>query len=96
MGLRDTLTALYQGQADELLLSASSREIRCDEEEFEGTPAEDAPHDQIDMRGREPHLVAADLLVARARMTGARVIFVEDPALLADVGGTGALLRYRF
>ena len=58
--------------------------------------AEDAPPAQIDMRGREPHLVAADLLVARARLTGARVIFVEDPALLADVGGTGALLRYRF
>ncbi len=96
VGLRDTLTALYQGQVDELLLSASAREIRCDEEEFEGTPAEDAPHDQLDMRGHEPHMVAADLLVARARITGARVTFIEDPALLADVGGTGALLRYRF
>ena len=96
VGLRDTLTALYQGQVDELLLSASAREIRCNEEEVEGTPAEDAPHDQTDMRGREPHMVAADLLVARARITGARVTFIEDPALLADVGGTGALLRYRF
>jgi peptide subunit release factor 1 (eRF1) len=40
-------------------------------------------------------MVAADLLVTRARRTGARVTFIEDPALLAPVGGVGALLRYR-
>ena len=44
---------------------------------------------------RDPHLLAADLIVAHARQTGARVTFVEDAALLADVGGVGALLRYR-
>ena len=37
----------------------------------------------------------ADELVARARQTDARVTFVEDPALLADVGGVAAVLRYR-
>jgi len=37
----------------------------------------------------------ADALVARARQTGARVTFVEDPALLAEAGGVGALLRFR-
>ncbi|MGH7321418.1 MAG: Vms1/Ankzf1 family peptidyl-tRNA hydrolase [Candidatus Rokuibacteriota bacterium] len=36
-----------------------------------------------------------DRLVTRARQTAARVTFVEDPALLADVGGVGARLRYR-
>lgn len=96
VGLRDTLTALYQGQVDELLLSASPREIRCDEEEFEGAPAGNALAAQVNLRDHEPHLVAADLLVARARLTGAQVTFIEDPALLADFGGTGALLRYRF
>ncbi|MDQ3804305.1 MAG: hypothetical protein M3416_10790 [Acidobacteriota bacterium] len=95
VGLRDTLTALYRGQVDELLLSASAREIRCDDEELEGNHAEDAPHDQLVLRGREPHLAAADMLVTRARLTGAGVTFIEDPALLADVGGVGTLLRYR-
>jgi len=37
----------------------------------------------------------ADALVAKARQTAARVSFVEDPALLAEAGGVGALLRFR-
>jgi peptide chain release factor subunit 1 len=37
----------------------------------------------------------ADELVAKARQTDARVIFIEDPALLAEAGGVGAILRYR-
>jgi peptide chain release factor subunit 1 len=37
----------------------------------------------------------ADELVAKARQTDARVTFIEDPALLADVGGVGGLLRFR-
>jgi peptide subunit release factor 1 (eRF1) len=96
VGLRDTLTALYRGQVDGLLLSASSREIRSDEEDFEDIPADGVLPVQAALRGREPHLVAADMLVTRARQSGARVTFIEDPALLADVGGVGALLRYRF
>jgi peptide chain release factor subunit 1 len=34
-------------------------------------------------------------LVARARKTGARVTFVEDPRLVEPMRGVGALLRYR-
>ena len=34
-------------------------------------------------------------LVARARQTGAGVTFVEDPRLVEEMGGVGALLRYR-
>jgi hypothetical protein len=45
--------------------------------------------------GQGPHTVAANLLVAPARQTGARVTFVENSALLAGVGGAGALLRCR-
>jgi peptide subunit release factor 1 (eRF1) len=95
VGARDTLTALYQGQVDELLLSASTREIICNEEELDATLADGISPSQPVFRGREPHLVAADLLVTRARHTGARVTFIEDPALLTGVDGCGALLRYR-
>jgi peptide subunit release factor 1 (eRF1) len=38
---------------------------------------------------------AADVLVARARQTGARVSFIEDASLLAEAGGVAALLRFR-
>jgi peptide subunit release factor 1 (eRF1) len=37
----------------------------------------------------------ADQLVTLARQTAARIRFIEDPALLAEVGGVGALLRFR-
>jgi peptide subunit release factor 1 (eRF1) len=37
----------------------------------------------------------ADHFVVHAHASGARVRFVEDPQLLADVGGVGALLRFR-
>jgi peptide chain release factor subunit 1 len=37
----------------------------------------------------------ADDLVAKARQTDARVTVIDDPALLADAGGVGGLLRFR-
>jgi peptide subunit release factor 1 (eRF1) len=40
-------------------------------------------------------VIVADDLVTRAKQTGARVTFIEDPALLEEVGGVGAILRYR-
>jgi peptide subunit release factor 1 (eRF1) len=40
-------------------------------------------------------VIIADDLVTRARQTAARITFIEDPALLAEVGGCGAILRYR-
>jgi peptide chain release factor subunit 1 len=96
VGARDTISALYQGQADELLLSASAREIRCEGEDFDGAMAKvHGVPAQLFSGGGEPHLVAADLVAAHARQTGACVTFVEDTALLAGVGGVGALLRYR-
>jgi peptide subunit release factor 1 (eRF1) len=43
----------------------------------------------------ERTLKLANELVVRAQQTGARIRFIEDVALLADVGGVGALLRFR-
>jgi peptide chain release factor subunit 1 len=37
----------------------------------------------------------ADLCVTLARQTAAHIRFIEDPGLLAEVGGVGALLRFR-
>ena len=33
--------------------------------------------------------------VAKAQQTSARIRFIEDPQLLKDVGGVGALLRFK-
>lgn len=37
----------------------------------------------------------AGTLVAKAQQNSARIRFIEDPELLADVGGVGALLRFK-
>ena len=58
----------------------------------------------LDMRQVEELLIAAragrvtgptDELVAKAQHNSARIRFIEDDSLLADVGGVGALLRFR-
>jgi len=36
-----------------------------------------------------------DLLVTKAKQTGATVTFIEDAALLESTGGVGASLRWR-
>ena len=40
-------------------------------------------------------MATADELVVKARQSSARVQFIEDPVLLAGVGGVAAALRYR-
>lgn len=58
----------------------------------------------LEMREVEELLIAAradrvtgpaDELVARAQQNAARIRFIEDESLLADVGGVGALLRFK-
>jgi len=58
----------------------------------------------LDMRQVEELLIAArpdrvagptDELVAKAQQNSARIRFIEDDALLAEVGGVGALLRFK-
>lgn len=86
----DTVKALDQGQVDELLITASSRAIRVNDGELD----ESATGNQSRSKSPDSNLTTADLLVRRARQTGARITFIEDPALLSGVGGVGAMLRY--
>lgn len=88
-GLAGTRSALEKGQVDELLITATPSLLKAD-----GSPpasgssaagAATAPDQQR----------LADELVALARQTAAKVTFIEDPSLLRDVDGVGALLRFR-
>ncbi len=95
----ETLTALIAGQVEELLISATMRDIR--------SAAAGSANDTNSQRvvetvsageaaeaGRQV-VRLADELIAKARQTGARITFVEDPSLLADYGGVAAILRFR-
>ena len=96
-GPEETMRALEMGQVEELLIAASPSELRRPTEvTSDMTPAPvdidtTAPNAQDDS---DRHRLA-DHFVVHAHTSGARVRFIEDARLLADVGGVGALLRFR-
>jgi peptide chain release factor subunit 1 len=95
VGAHDTLAALASGQVDELILSASLEELNDDEEEVGEHLVPGAPASDEDAGKGTRTVMMADELVTRARQTGAGISFIEAAELLADVGGVGAMLRYR-
>jgi peptide subunit release factor 1 (eRF1) len=90
IGVHDVLAALGNGQVHTVFLSTGLEEIYSEEESLHEAlaPALKELPEGTGMR-------ISDALVTRAQQTGAQVRFIEDPALLADVGGVGATLRYR-
>ena len=92
-GAPDTLAALSNGQVEEMLIVAAADGLRFDEEEVKKVlkvyATDDMP-ETLDQRA------VADELIRRAnQLSAARVTFIEDATLLEQVGGVGALLRYR-
>src|SRR5437763_6594048 len=95
VGVADTLAALSNGQVEELLISASMRNIQYDSREVEKVMAAYAPATGHKVEASEPRMVADELVTRAEQMSSAHVTFIEDESLLASVGGVGALLRYR-
>jgi peptide chain release factor subunit 1 len=103
VGPENTLEALLKGQVDELLVTASVRELRgisrssplaaADDAELE--PAVDTTSAGEAADGDPQVVRLADELITKARQTGARITFIEDPSLLSRHGGVAALLRFR-
>jgi peptide chain release factor subunit 1 len=97
VGPEDTLSALTLGQVEELLVTASPDRLK----KTRGLPADAAPGPvDVETSAQGPSIDAdrvklADELVTRAQQSSARIRFIEDPGLLADVGGVGALLRFK-
>lgn len=97
VGPEDTLEALQMGQVDELLIAANPAALRRAEWVPPGmTPGPvdvdtSSPDADIDTE----RLKLADELVTKAHATNARIRFIENADLLSDVGGVGALLRFK-
>ncbi len=96
-GPEATLKALEMGQVDELLITGSLQQLKG----VQRLPAGSAPGPvQADTSAPQgaadvDRLRVAGELVTRAEQTGASIRFIEDAGLLADIGGVGALLRFR-
>jgi peptide chain release factor subunit 1 len=92
-----TLHALSLAQVEELLITASPERLA----HAARLPADAAPG-PVDVDTSTPDtgadaslLKLADELVTRAQQQSARIRFIEDPQLLQDVGGVGAILRFK-
>jgi peptide chain release factor subunit 1 len=93
-GVPDTLAALSNGQVEEMLIVSSADNLHYDEEEVRKVL------ELYDVDGNLPpdlnQRTIADELVRRANLlSSARVTFIEDDKRLQQMGGVGALLRYR-
>jgi peptide chain release factor subunit 1 len=95
IGVHDTLAALANGQVDELVISATVDNFQA-EEDGDALLQARAPEGEANGSPTAPAVIVADELVTRARQSSAHITFIENAALLADVGGVGARLRYRF
>jgi peptide subunit release factor 1 (eRF1) len=94
-GPQDTLEALANGQVDELLISASLERTHAEEEQVDAILAPEIPDAEGSTATDDPRpVLLADLLVTKAKLTSARVSFIEEPGLLAGVDGVGGFLRW--
>ena len=96
-GPEATIAALQLGQVDELIIAATPDTLKPvqrlpdDSAPGEVQAETSAPQGAAD----EGRLKLSDELVTRAQQTGARIRFIENADLLTDIGGVGALLRFR-
>jgi peptide subunit release factor 1 (eRF1) len=93
LGPEATLEALANGQVDELLISGSLEQC---ERKIDAILAPEIPDSSGGTESEEPRMASLpDLLITKARQTGATVTLVEDTAQLERVEGVGASLRWR-
>lgn len=97
VGPSPTLKALTFGQVDELVITASARNLSPPATDS-GLAPEGRVHADTSSPSGPPEPAALGLaqeLIARAGQTGAGIRFIEDPGLLAEFGGAGAFLRFK-
>jgi peptide subunit release factor 1 (eRF1) len=96
VGPQETLEALANGQVEELLISGGIEGTHPQPEEVQAILAPEIPDSEGGTKSEEPRKASVpDLLVTKAKQTGATVTFIEDGSLLESIGGVGAFLRWR-
>jgi peptide subunit release factor 1 (eRF1) len=95
VGVEATLAALELGQVDELVITAVPETIDAKSVQPKPGAAPDSAATPGPATEPSAEERIADQLVAKARQTAAKIRFIQDPALLAAVGGVGAFLRFK-
>ena len=94
-GVETTLTALLNGQVQELYISADTQSIHYSRNEVKQVLIDYQPGEDTELPDPREHSLVVDELLRRAAMSADRIRFIEDTDLLATAGGVGALLRYQ-
>jgi peptide subunit release factor 1 (eRF1) len=95
VGPQATLRALQMGQVEELLISATADSLKTARLPDDAAPGEVLAQSSAPGDSDADKLKLSDELVTRAQQTAARIRIIEDPELLKEFGGVGALLRFR-
>jgi peptide subunit release factor 1 (eRF1) len=96
IGPEATLEALANGQVDELVISSDLEQRHDKPEQIDAVVAPEIPDSSGGTESDEPREASLpDLLVTKAKQTGAEVTFVEDQSFLESADGVGAFLRWR-
>lgn len=95
VGIGKTLTALLNGQVQELYLSADVEEITYNTGEIRKIFKDYAPGEDGDLPNPKSHMLLIDELLKRAYESAEEIRFIENANLLKDAGGVGAILRYQ-
>ena len=94
-GPEATLRAFELGQVDELIITGSVESLKPVQKLPDAAPAEMQADTSAATGIDEARLKLSAELIKLAQQTSARIRFIEDAGLLAEVGGVGALLRFR-
>ncbi|HXG87271.1 MAG TPA: Vms1/Ankzf1 family peptidyl-tRNA hydrolase [Vicinamibacterales bacterium] len=95
VGPEAVLSAFQLGQVDEMLITGAAHDLKAVQLPDDASPGSVVAETSGAAPGTEQQIKLSDELVTRAQQTGARVRIIEDPALMKEFGGVGALLRFR-
>ena len=98
-GVSATLAALSAGQVQEVLILTNADRIRYNPQRVEKVLADFAPGDDNSANDAQPDVAekrqVLDEIIVRAINSSAKIRFIEDATLLMNIGGVGAILRYK-
>jgi peptide subunit release factor 1 (eRF1) len=94
-GAGKTLTALLNGQVQELYISSDLENIEYDVKEIREILKDYAPGFEDEVPSPRNRAVVVDQLLRLAADSADNIRFIEDANLLKDAGGVGAILRYQ-
>ena len=79
-----------------MLISSAIEDGHAQPEEVQAILAPEIPDSEGGTESDEPRQASLpDLLVTKAKQTGATVTYIEDATLLESIGGVAAFLRWR-